>query len=103
MKRIAKLSAAVFTGAVVVTCLPSTAYAATSAPSCVKRVSGSTGGMPNGAKVTVTNNCTTSKRLKVIFTNAHDSECFSLAPGKSATRTSNIAYPFSHYDKTVLC
>lgn len=73
------------------------------APACVKRAVGSTGGMPNGAKVKVTNACAGTHRVKVVFTHAHDSACMTLAPGRSRTVTSSIAYPFSHYDKTVTC
>ena len=73
------------------------------APSCVKRYPGSTGGMPDGAKAKVVNRCAKSKRVKVVFTHAHDSNCMLIRPGRSRTAYSNIAYPFSHYDKTVSC
>jgi hypothetical protein len=93
----------VVAGGLVGTGLPAGAFAATSAPSCVKRDVGLTGGTPNGAKVKLTNKCGSSKRLKVVWTNAHDSKCFTLGVGKSRTETSSIARPFSSYDKTVLC
>jgi hypothetical protein len=73
------------------------------APACVKRHVGSTGGMPNAAKVTLTNTCAGTKRVQVVFTHAHDSACMSIAPGRSRTVSSPIAYPFSHYDKTITC
>ncbi len=73
------------------------------APSCVKRAVGTTGGTPNGAQVKLTNRCSTTKRVKVVFTHAHDSACLRLLPGRSRTLSSNIALPFSHYDKTVTC
>jgi hypothetical protein len=73
------------------------------APSCVKRQVGDSAGVPRGARVKVTNRCATTKRVKVVFTHAHDSACLRLKPGRSRTGESNIAYPFSHYDKTVTC
>ena len=73
------------------------------APSCVKRQVGTTGGTPNGVEVTVTNRCARAKRVKVVFTHAHDSACMRVLPGRSRTVSSSIALPFSHYDKTVSC
>lgn len=84
--------------------LPTAAQAAGGvAPSCVKRKVGDTGGTPNAAKVTVTNKCSGTTRVKVVFSHAHDSRCMSLAKGRSRTVSSSIALPFSHYDKTVTC
>ena len=73
------------------------------APACVKRQVGTTGGTPNGVKVKLTNRCASAKRVKVVFTHAHDSACMRLRAGQNRTVASSIALPFSHYDKTVSC
>lgn len=82
---------------------PTASAAGGIAPACVKRAVGSTGGTPNGDKVRITNACAGTVRVKVVFTHAHDSACMTIAPTRSRTVTSSIAYPFSHYDKTVTC
>lgn len=51
----------------------------------------------------MTNKCSGTTRVKVIFTHAHDNSCMSLAKGRNRTIHSSIAFPFSHYDKTVTC
>lgn len=100
----ARVGLSVVLGASLAIVLPTAAQASGGvAPSCVKRTVGSTGGMPSAAKVTVTNTCSGTKRVKVVFTHAHDSSCMSLARGRSRTVSSTIALPFSHYDKTVTC
>jgi hypothetical protein len=73
------------------------------APSCVKRQVGSTGGVPDGARVRVTNRCSRTVHVKIVFSHAHDSACLTVRRSHSRTAQSNIAYPFSHYDKTVTC
>ncbi|MDI6102326.1 hypothetical protein QLQ12_27280 [Actinoplanes sp. NEAU-A12] len=78
-------------------------YAASPAPTCIKKTPGKTGGTPNGAKVTLTNTCGSAKRLKVVWTHARDSDCFTLNNGATKVRSSPVALPFSHYDKTVTC
>lgn len=79
------------------------AAAATNAPSCVDRYVYNDDGMPQGQHVRLTNNCRSTKKVKVIWTRAHDSKCFTLSVGERVRTGSDIAVPFSHYDKTVLC
>ena len=102
--RTSKIGAGVLaSGLILVVSAPVPAFAATEAPSCIQRTIGSTGGVPSSVKVTLTNRCASNKKLKVIWNNAHDSDCFTLVIGKSTSRSSSIAKPFSSYDKTVLC
>lgn len=69
------------------------ASAASSAPSCVKvqKLGRDWAGFPG---VKVTNNCSTTKRVKVVWAYAPDSECIILAKGKSKTHRTGVAGKF---------
>ncbi|GAA4182034.1 hypothetical protein GCM10022252_07330 [Streptosporangium oxazolinicum] len=52
--------------------------------------------------ITMTNNCSTSHRLKVVWNNARDSGCFTVAVGASKD-VNAYNQPLASYDKVVTC
>ncbi len=66
--------------------------AAATAPSCVKHIdSGRSWGFP---WVKIRNDCKTSQRVKIIRAYAPDSECKTLAPGKTFKHSTGMAGRF---------
>jgi hypothetical protein len=72
-------------------------------PSCLRISVGTDAGFPEAARVMRRNTRSTNLRLEVIWTSAHDTDCFTLRAGATRAETSAITLPFSHYDKTVTC
>ncbi|GHH66600.1 hypothetical protein GCM10017673_12400 [Streptosporangium violaceochromogenes] len=52
--------------------------------------------------ITIYNGCSTSQRLKVVWKNARDTNCFTLASGASKD-VNAYNQPFASYDKVVTC
>ncbi len=52
--------------------------------------------------VVMYNNCSTSQRLRVVWNNARDSGCFTVASGASKD-VNAYNQPFASYDKVVTC
>ena len=102
-KLMAGAASVLMMGGALTTMSAGAAAAATRAPSCVDRHVYNSDGMPQRAMVRLTNNCASTKRVKVIWTRGQDSRCFTLSVGERIRTGSNVAVPISHYDKTVRC
>lgn len=99
LRRIASFAAAglIAAGAVAAGSAPAQAKATANPPSCVNI------NVANFNHVIVTNNCTYAVKLKIIFSGAPDTNCFTLA-GYGGKRDENrYNYPFGVYDKTITC
>lgn len=82
--------------------LPSAAFAGAK-PSCV-RVSvreSATGTFYSKEIATLTNRCSGTKHLKVVWHAGRDSSCLAVRAGASAQTQAQLTV--SHYDKTVTC
>ncbi|MEU6730030.1 hypothetical protein ABZ917_40525 [Nonomuraea wenchangensis] len=82
--------------ATLVPAVPSAAAAGGTAPSCVARIADE---QPHGLIVWVRNGCGKTMRVKVIMDWARDTDCVTLADGRSREWT----YKTGSYNRTVTC